>query len=750
MEETDFAKNNKYAWREFKGGAWQNEINVQDFIQANYFFYSGNESFLEKPTQRTLELFSKKKELLKKEAKRNGVYDIDVKTPSTIISHAPGYVDRKLELIVGYQTDQPLKVGIKPKGGIKFTEKACNAYGFELDETVKDIFENYSKTHNDGVFSAYSKDIKNLRHNCLITGLPDNYGRGRIIGDYRRVALYGVKKLIAEKQKDFEKLSFSDIQLREEVFEQISALEELIEMAYSYGFDLTRPALDAREAVQWTWFAYLAAIKEQDGAAMSFGRVDCFFDIFIERDLKEGTLTESRAQELIDQLILKMRFVRHLRHPEYNALFAGQPTWITCVIGGMTDDDVGGKPFVTKTSFRMLHTLTNLEPAPEPNLTVLWSESLPGDFKEYCCRISIESSSIQYENDDLMKPLFGTDYAIACCVSAMRIGKEMQFFGARCNGPKLLLLALNGGKDELTGNQIAPAKPVPSGEFLDYAEVREKYLFYCDWLAEQYVNAMNIIHFMHDKYAYESLQMALHDTSVKRFMAFGLAGLSVIADSLSAIRYAKVKPVRDENGIAVDFEVQGDFPKFGNDDSRADDLAVEAVNAFIGFLKKYPTYRNSEHSLSILTITSNVVYGKKTGATPDTRKSGEPFAPGANPMHGRDTEGAVASLNSVAKIPYSSCLDGISNTFSIVPAFLGKTEKDRIANLKGLIEGYFAKNGHHLNVNVLDRDLLLDAMKNPQKYPNLTIRVSGYAVNFTRLNKEQQKEVVSRTFHCSV
>ncbi|MCK4884030.1 MAG: formate acetyltransferase, partial [Candidatus Diapherotrites archaeon] len=611
MGETDFVKNNKYAWREFLDGCWQNKIDVQNFIQTNYTFYSGNESFLEKPTQRTLNLFSKKKELLSEERKRNGVYDIDAKNPSTITSHGPGFVDSELELIVGYQTDKPLKLGIKPKGGIRFTEKACEAYGFKLDEKVKDFYENHSKTHNSGVFSAYSKKIKQLRHTGLITGLPDNYGRGRIIGDYRRVALYGVEKLILEKQKDFDNLSFDDIQLREEVFEQINALEKLVELGKSYGFDLTRPALNAREAIQWTWFAYLAAIKEQDGAAMSFGRVDAFFDIFIERDLNEKTLTESQAQELIDQLILKMRFVRHLRHPDYNVLFGGQPTWITCVIGGVGEKN----PLVTKTSFRMIHTLTNLGPAPEPNITVLWNNGVCGSYKKYCCRISIETSSLQYENDDLMNSRFGSDYAISCCVSAMKIGKQMQFFGARCNGPKLLLLALNGGKDEFTGEQIAPLQEIPNSEYLDFDEVWKKYLFYADWLAEQYVAAMNIIHYMHDKYSYENIQMALHETNVKRLMAFGLAGLSVLADSFSAIKYAKIKPIRNENGLVEDFETIGDFPKYGNDDSRVDSLAVDVVESFIACLKKYPTYRNSEHTLSILTITSNVLYGKKTGAT---------------------------------------------------------------------------------------------------------------------------------------
>ena len=688
MDDKKLIKIEKECWTGFNKGRWTGTIDVRDFIQKNYSFYGGDESFLQEPTDKTTNLFSKKKKLLAEEAKKGGVYDVDTKTPSTIISHKPGYVDKNLEVIVGYQTDKPLKLGIKPRGGIKSTQKACEAHGYDLDAEVKKIFS-YCKTHNDGVFSVYSQKIKQLRHAGLITGLPDNYGRGRIIGDYRRVALYGIDWLVEEKQKDFEKIPMDKIQLREEVFEQILSLKEIIQMAEKYGFDLSKPARNAKEAIQWTWFGYLAAIKEQDGAAMSFGRVDSFFDIYIERDMKNKVLTEKEAQELIDQLVLKMRFARHLRHPDYDALFAGQPTWVTCAIGGMSSN-----PLVTKTSFRLLHTLTNLGPAPEPNITVLWSPQIPESFKKYCCQTSINTSSIQYENDDLMKSSFSDDYAISCCVSAMRVGKDMQFFGARCNGAKLLLLAINGGRDEISGEQIAPTQPIPKGKYLDYDEIKEKFMFYSIWLSEQYVNTMNIIHFMHDKYSYERSQMALHDTYVKRSMAFGLAGLSVIADSLSAIKYAKVMPVRNKEGITVDFKIKGTFPKFGNDDSEVDHIAIEGVTSFINFLKKYPAYRDAEHTLSILTITSNVVYGKKTGTTPDGRKKGEPFAPGANPMHGRDKEGAIASLNSVAKIPYSSCMDGISNTFSIVPSVLGKTPQSKSTNLMNLIEGYFLKNAH--------------------------------------------------------
>ncbi|MBU0662779.1 formate C-acetyltransferase [Candidatus Micrarchaeota archaeon] len=729
-------------WRGFKQGQWQHITEVRDFIQKNHVPYLGNAEFLEGTTDKTEKLWQKCIELLKEEAEKGGVLGVDCLKPSTITSHSPGYIERELETIVGLQTEKPLVRAIKPKGGIKLVEKACEQYGCELNPVIKEIFTKHRKTHNDAVFDAYTDEIKKLRSAGVITGLPDNYGRGRIIGDYRRVALYGIDMLIKHKKEDLAGMDANEPFLREEVANQITALHELKEMAKSYGFDIGKPASNAFECVQWTWFGYLAAIKEQDGAAMSFGRPDSFFDIYIERDIKAGILDEKSAQELIDQIVIKMRLVRQLRPKEYSEIFAGDPNWVTVVLGGTTSE-----PLVSKTSYRFLQTLRNLGPAPEPNLTVLWSSALPKEFKEFAAQISIETSSLQYENDDLMNTYFSDDYSIACCVSAMRTGKEMQFFGARCNGAKVLLLAINGGKDEITGEQIAPELSLPQGEYLDYDEVKNNFLILANWVAKNYVEAMNTIHAMHDKYNYEAVQMALHDTKVKRYMAFGLAGLSVLADSFSAIKYAKVKPLRDERGIATDFSIEGTFPCYGNDDARADHIAVEGVVGFNRFLKKYPTYRHAEHTLSILTITSNVMYGKKTGATPDGRKAGEPFAPGANPMHGRDCCGAVASLNSVAKLPFSSCLDGISNTFSVVPEGLGKSEAERAQNLVGLMDGYFAKGAQHINVNVLNREMLRDAMEHPEKYPLLTIRVSGYAVNFNRLSKEQQLEVINRSFH---
>ncbi|MBI5036738.1 formate C-acetyltransferase, partial [Candidatus Micrarchaeota archaeon] len=719
---------------------WCKAIELRDFIQKNYEPYLGGVGFLSGPTKKTAKVWEKTEKLLEKE--RQGKIAVDEKTPSSITSHAPGYIDEKNEVIVGLQTDEPLKRAIKPFGGIRMVETACKAYGVKVPDRVKEIFTKYRKTHSDAVFDVYTPAIRKLRRAGVITGLPDAYGRGRIIGDYRRVALYGTAALAEAKKNDFENIPATDIRLREEVAEQIKSLEELRQMAEAYGFDISRPAGNAREAIQWTWFAYLAAVKEQDGAAMSFGRVDSFFDAYIQRDMKNGVLDEKQAQELIDQLVIKMRLVRHLRTPEYDQIFAGDPTWVTLALAGMSSE-----PLVTKTTFRFLNTLTNIGPAPEPNLTVLWSQRLPREFKDYSCKLSVETSALQYENDDLMSAYFSDDYSISCCVSAMRTGKEMQFFGARCNAPKVLLLAINSGRDEISGEQIAPKPPFEIGDHMDYDQVKANFMFMTDWLAENYVNAMNFIHYMHDKYYYERIEMALHDTKVKRFMAFGLAGLSVVTDSLSAIKYAKVKAVRDERGIAKDFIITGDYPSFGNDDPRPDHIAIEGVVGFMNALKRHPTYRNAEHTCSILTITSNVLYGKKTGATPDGRKAGAPFAPGANPMHGREHNGAIASLNSVAKIPYSACLDGISNTFTTVPGVLGKSESEVTANLRNLIDGYFIKNGHHINVNVLDRETLEDAMVHPEKYPNLTIRVSGYAVNFVKLSKEHQREVIARTFH---
>ncbi|NLM49114.1 MAG: formate C-acetyltransferase [Epulopiscium sp.] len=735
-------------WRNFREGNWVKEIDVRDFIQKNYAPYDGDDSFLAGPTKRTLKLWDKVMELTKVEREK-GILDAETKIPSGITSHGPGYLDKELELIVGFQTDKPLKRGIMPFGGIRVVEKALNAYGYELDPATKEIFKSYRKTHNDGVFDAYTEEMRKARHSGIITGLPDAYGRGRIIGDYRRVALYGVDKLIEEKQKEKRQLALEHmesgvIRLREELSEQIKALHELKEMAQSYGFDISQPASNAKEAIQWTYFAYLAAIKEQDGAAMSIGRVSTFFDIYIERDLKEGILTEEEAQELIDDFVMKLRMVRFLRTPAYNELFSGDPTWVTEAIGGMGLD---GRTLVTKTSFRILHTLNNLGPAPEPNLTVLWSNHLPENFKKFCAKTSINTSSIQYENDDLMRRWYGDDYGIACCVSAMRIGKQMQFFGARANLAKALLYAINGGKDEISGEQVAPPFAPITSEYLDYDEVMSKFDQILDWLSLLYINTLNIIHYMHDKYAYERLQMALHDMDILRTSACGIAGLSVVADSLSAIKYSKVKVIRNEQGLAVDYEVEGEYPAFGNNDDRVDSIAYSIVKNFMNKLRKHKTYRDSIPTLSILTITSNVVYGKKTGSTPDGRKAGEPFAPGANPMHGRDKNGAIASMASVAKLPYQHAEDGISYTFSIIPKALGKNLDERINNLVGLLDGYFHDGGHHINVNVFDKETLLDAMDHPEKYPQLTIRVSGYAVNFIKLTREQQLDVINRTFH---
>nr|WP_249776151.1 formate C-acetyltransferase [Thermoanaerobacterium thermosaccharolyticum] len=724
---------------------------MQDFIQRNYTLYEGDDSFLEGPTEKTTKLWNKVLELMREELEK-GVLDIDTKTVSSITSHDAGYIDKDLEEIVGLQTDKPLKRAIMPYGGIRMVKKACEAYGYKVDPAVEEIFTKYRKTHNDGVFDAYTPEIRAARHAGIITGLPDAYGRGRIIGDYRRVALYGIDRLIEEKEKeklelDYDEFDEATIRLREELTEQIKALNEMKEMALKYGYDISKPAKNAKEAVQWTYFAFLAAIKEQNGAAMSLGRVSTFLDIYIERDLKEGTLTERQAQELMDHFVMKLRMVRFLRTPDYNELFSGDPVWVTESIGGV---GVDGRPLVTKNSFRILNTLYNLGPAPEPNLTVLWSKRLPENFKKFCAKVSIDTSSIQYENDDLMRPIYNDDYSIACCVSAMKTGEQMQFFGARANLAKALLYAINGGIDERYKTQVAPKFNPITSEYLDFDEVMAAYDNMLEWLAKVYVKAMNIIHYMHDKYAYERSLMALHDRDIVRTMAFGIAGLSVAADSLSAIKYAKVKAIRDENGIAVDYEVEGDFPKFGNDDDRVDSIVADIVERFMNKLKKHKTYRNSIPTLSVLTITSNVVYGKKTGATPDGRKAGEPFAPGANPMHGRDTKGAVASMNSVSKIPYDSSLDGISYTFTIVPNALGKEDEDKINNLVGLLDGYAFKSGHHININVLNRDMLIDAMDHPEKYPQLTIRVSGYAVNFNKLTREQQLEVISRTFHESM
>lgn len=741
-------------WDGFKEGNWKKEVDVRNFIQLNYTPYEGDESFLADATERTKKLWNEAEELVKKEI-LTGEIKIDTERFSGINNYKPGYLDKDNELIVGYQTDEPLKRIVNPYGGYRMVQNSLDSYNSEMDPSLEEHFNEFRKTHNQGVFDAYTKDMRTARTVGLLTGLPDAYGRGRIIGDYRRIPLYGVDFLIEEKKNDKENLVGNAteelIRLREEVSEQIVALSEMKEMALSYGIDISKPATNAKEAVQFLYFGYLASIKENNGAAMSLGRNTTFLDIYIQRDLDNGIITEEFAQELIDQFVIKLRMARHLRTPEYNDLFAGDPTWITEAIGGM---GVDGRTLVTKTAFRFLHTLTNLSPAPEPNMTVLWAQELPQGFKDYCSKMSIRTGSIQYENDDVMRSVYGDDYGIACCVSAMEIGKQMQYFGARANLAKLLLYAINGGVDEKKKDKKGNLIKVIDGidpildDILDYDKVVDNYLKALATLSNTYVNTMNTIHYMHDKYAYEKGQMALHDTDIHRFMAFGVAGLSIVADSLSAIKYAKVKPIRDENNIAIDFEIEGDFPKYGNDDDRVDDLAIWVIDTFIEELKKTPTYRGAEHTLSILTITSNVVYGKKTGATPDGRKAGEPFAPGANPMHGRDELGALASLNSVAKLPYEGkCQDGISNTFSITPDTLGKDELSRTKSLSNIMDGYFVQDAFHLNVNVLDRELLIDAMENPEKYPTLTIRVSGYAVHFNNLTKEQQLEVISRTFH---
>ena len=735
-------------WNGFKGGAWQSEINVRDFIQQNYTPYEGDESFLAEATERTKALMKKVQNLFMLERQYGGVLDIDTATVSSLTSYLPGYIDKSNEIIVGLQTNRPLKRGVNPFGGMRMVKQACEAYGYKLSRKVEEEFR-FRTTHNDGVFRAYTDEMRQARKCHVITGLPDAYGRGRIIGDYRRVALYGVDKLIAEKKKDKAALSggafdTETIRLDEELFQQITFLGYLKEMAQMYGFDISEPAGNAREAIQWTYFAYLAAIKEQNGAAMSLGRVSTFFDIYIQRDLENGTLTEEGAQELMDDFVIKLRMARHLRTPEYNELFGGDPMWITEAVGGMGED---GRTLVTKGSFRVLHTLYTLGSSPEPNLTVLWSTQLPENFKKYCAKVSIDTDSIQYENDDLMRPLYGDDYAIACCVSAMKVGKQMQFFGARCNLAKLLLIAINGGFDTSSGMAIGPQMEPMQGDILDYDELMKRMEIYMEWLCHLYVNTMNVIHYMHDKYAYEKIQMALHDTNVGRFMAFGIAGLSVVADSLSAVKYAKVHPIRTKDGYITDFKTEGDFPKFGNDDDRVDMIAKDLTHRMITELRKTPAYRNAEHTLSVLTITSNVMYGKNTGATPDGRRNTEPFAPGANPMHNREENGALASLNSVAKLRYEDCRDGISNTFSITPEALGRDHGERKNNLVSILDGYFAQMAHHININVLNRETLMDAYENPEAYPNLTIRVSGYAVNFNKLSREQQREVISRTFH---
>ena len=737
-------------WKNFKGNTWKNEVNVFDFIKENYTEYTGDDSFLVKSTDKTNKIWDKCQELLKEELEK-GVLDIDTKTVSGINNFKPGYIDKENEVIVGLQTDAPLKRMVNPFGGMRMVKSSLDAYGYKLDDEVLEKFK-YRKTHNDGVFDAYTTDIKKARHVGLLTGLPDAYGRGRIIGDYRRIALYGIDFLIDAKKQDLlnleEEINEYNIRLREEVNMQIRALNDIKEMANSYGFDISKPAKDAKEATQWLYFGYLAAIKENNGAAMSLGRTATFLDIYFERDIKEGNLTEEEAQEIIDQFIIKLRLARHLRTPEYNELFAGDPTWVTEAIGGMLDEN---KSLVTKNSFRYLHTLINLGSAPEPNMTILWSDKLPENFKKYCSKISILTDSIQYENDEEMRPLHGPDYAIACCVSAMTVGKQMQFFGARCNLAKALLYAINGGVDEKKNELVLEGFEKMTDEVLDIEKVITAYDKVLDNVAKTYVDAMNIIHFMHDKYAYEAGQLALHDTDPEKLMAFGIAGLSVVVDSLSAIKYAHVKPIRNEDGIAIDFEIDGDYPKFGNDDDRVDDIAVGVVKSFYEKLCSHKLYKNARHTLSILTITSNVVYGKKTGSTPDGRKAGEAFAPGANPMHGRDSHGALASLNSVAKIPYCAvCEDGVSNTFSIIPDALGHDEDERVNNLVGILDGYFKQGAQHLNVNVLNREMLEDAMENPDQYPNLTIRVSGYAVKFNRLSREQQLEVISRTFHGTI
>jgi formate C-acetyltransferase len=738
-------------WQGFEKGIWAKEVNVRDFIIKNFTPYEGDDSFLAGATKATKQLWEQVMDLSKQEREKGGVLDMDTEIVSTITSHGPGYLNQDLEKVVGFQTDKPFKRSMQPFGGIRMAQQACESYGYELKPEISKVFTEFRKTHNQGVFDAYTDEMKLARKSAIITGLPDAYGRGRIIGDYRRIALYGVDFLIKEKQQAHKETSTvmteENIRLREELAEQIRALKELKQMAKSYGFDISLPAQNTVEAFQWLYFGYLAAVKEQNGAAMSLGRVSTFLDIYVERDLANGTLTEEEVQEIVDHFIMKLRLVKFARTPDYNELFSGDPTWVTESIGGMAND---GRALVTKNSFRFLHTLDNLGPAPEPNLTVLWSTRLPENFKKYCSKMSIKTSAIQYENDEVMRPEYGDDYGIACCVSAMEIGKQMQFFGARANLAKALLYAINGGVDERLKIQVGPQYQPILGEVLDFDEVMQKYDQMMDWLASLYVNTLNIIHYMHDKYSYERIEMALHDTKILRTMATGIAGLSVAADSLSAIKYGEVKVIRDENGLAVDFETIGDFPKYGNNDDRVDSIAVDLVTRFMKKLRKYQTYRKSVHTTSVLTITSNVVYGKKTGNTPDGRRAGEAFAPGANPMHGRDTKGTLASLSSVAKLPYSYAMDGISNTFSIVPKALGKDEESQISNLVSILDGYAIKSGHHLNVNVFNKETLLDAMEHPEEYPQLTIRVSGYAVNFIKLTKEQQLEVISRTFHESL
>lgn len=739
-------------WAGFKGGKWQDEINTRDFIQQNFNVYTGDDTFLAAATPATQALWKQVLELQKLERENGGVLDMDTEIVSTIVSHGPGYLNKDLEKVVGVQTDKPYKRSLQPFGGIRMAETSAESYGYKVSEEVSKIFTEYRKTHNQGVFDVYNDEMRNARKAAIITGLPDAYGRGRIIGDYRRVALYGIDRLVEDKKKELKNtglrtMSEDVMRLREELNEQIRALQELKKMGKAYGFDISLPAANAKEAFQWLYFGYLAAIKEQNGAAMSLGRTSTFLDIYVERDLKNGALTEAEAQEIVDHFIMKLRMVQFARTPEYNELFSGDPTWVTESIGGVGLD---GRPLVTKNSFRFLHTLENLGAAPEPNLTVLWSTHLPENFKNFCAKMSIKTSAIQYESDDLMRTEFGDDYGIACCVSAMRIGKQMQFFGARANLAKCLLYAINGGVDEKLKIQIGPEYAPIKSEYLDYNEVMHKYDQMMEWLAELYINTLNVIHYMHDKYSYERIEMALHDTHILRTMATGIAGLSVVADSLSAIKHAKVKTVRDEKGLVVDFEVEGDFPKYGNNDDSVDELAVQLVENFMTKLRKHKTYRDSVHSMSILTITSNVVYGKKTGNTPDGRRAGEPFAPGANPMHGRDTKGALASLTSVSKLPYKHAVDGISNTFSMVPHALGKDESSQVRNLVAILDGYAVKQGHHLNINVFNRETLMDAMEHPEQYPQLTIRVSGYAVNFIKLTREQQIDVINRTFHSSL
>lgn len=736
------------AWRSFVKGSWTDTVDLRDFINKNYTQYNGDSSFLAEPTARTLRVNNIVNKLLIEETKKGGVLDVDTEHVSSLLSYKPGYISKEDEIIVGLQTDAPLKRAVNPFAGKRMCDEACEAYGYELSDEVKKAFQ-YRTTHNDGVFHAYTDEMRAARHIGIMTGLPDAYARGRIIGDYRRIALYGMNYLIAQKKADKSELGNNpmledNIKLIEEVSKQIDFMEKLKTMATQYGVDIALPATNAKEAVQWLYFGYLGAVKEQNGAANSIGRITTFLDIYFERDIKEGVLTEQQAQEIMDDLVIKLRLVRHLRTPDYNEIFAGDPTWITTAEGGVS---LEGKSMVTKNSFRILQTLYNLGSSAEPNITILWAQGLPQGFKDFCAKVSIDTDSIQYENDDVMREIYGDDYAIACCVSAMKEGKQMQYFGARCNLAKILLMSLNGGKDEIYGKQIAPIGKIFDDGVLNYDDVLEAFKSYTKWMAGLYVNTLNIIHFMHDKYAYERLMMSLHDTKVERLMAFGISGLSVLVDSLSAIKFAKVSAIKNADGLIVDFNTVGEYPKYGNDDDRADDIAKWVTQYFYEELCKHPTYRGAKHTLSILTITSNVMYGRKTGNTPDGRRSGQPFAPGANPMHGRDMEGALASLNSVAKLCYDCCRDGISNTFSVCPTTLGKSKEQQISNLTTMLDGYFIQKAHHLNVNVLNREKLIDAMNNPEKYPSLTIRVSGYAVNFNKLSLEQQKEVISRTFH---